>query len=137
MGIQVLLGLFRNLISGKPTDPDDPHDHGPRRIVFNALHKTNGWLLFALGLANIYLGITVFEDNVPDDDKDLWIQDPAKDLFWAYVGVALILGLILEAVHAPQWNYWICFGNNSVKKGEEGNFERKIRTVFVPVFIAF
>ena len=53
-----MLGLLRNVISGGPHS--DKHPHGPRRVIFNWLHRLNGYLLFGLATYTVYKGVTVF-----------------------------------------------------------------------------
>ncbi|EGD80049.1 hypothetical protein PTSG_10325 [Salpingoeca rosetta] len=63
--IQALLGFARNLISGEPTDPNDPKDHGPRRWMFNYMHWLLGALTTVIAIVTIYLGLDLVEIGTP------------------------------------------------------------------------
>ena len=80
--VQVLLGLFRNKISG-PADKSIPGHHGNNRFIFNWAHRINGWVLFGLAIATVHAGITL----LPGDHKHQqpggepqfdWVRLPKK-----------------------------------------------------------
>lgn len=54
---QGLLGFLRNVISGKPNDPKDPQDHGPRRWIFNYMHWTLGATTTVLAVITVFFGL--------------------------------------------------------------------------------
>eukprot|EP00039_Didymoeca_costata_P032029 m.36600 g.36600 ORF g.36600 m.36600 type:complete len:614 (-) comp9156_c0_seq1:1321-3162(-) len=135
---QALIGFFRKLISNEKEETvSDEYPHGPNRYIFNWLHKINGTVLFGLSLATIHLGITLFKDQAEAlNEADLWIQEPAEDLFYAYIGVFVGFAIILEILFAPKWGAWGPLGDNSLDDSEDSG-QQQIRTIVVSIMSAF
>ncbi|GAB0117841.1 cytochrome b561 domain-containing protein [Acidisoma sp. 7E03] len=59
LALQVLAGLFRGT-KGGPTEATlrgDHYDMTPRRVAFEYLHKSLGWLLLMLAVGEVFLGL--------------------------------------------------------------------------------
>lgn len=143
--VQGLLGFFRGAISKhEESDSGTPFNHGPNRYIFNALHRTTGWVLYGLSLATIYKGVTLFEEEITDENPRAWLQDPAGSLFQAYCFVALGLVVILELLHVTKYEWssggpFSCSGDKTKTAAfaAEGDMEKKVRTIALALFSAF
>eukprot|EP00730_Choanoeca_flexa_P001586 TRINITY_DN10698_c0_g2_i2.p1 TRINITY_DN10698_c0_g2~~TRINITY_DN10698_c0_g2_i2.p1 ORF type:complete len:704 (+),score=130.06 TRINITY_DN10698_c0_g2_i2:114-2225(+) len=84
--IQVLLGAFRNQISGyKPSEASDPDDHGERRWLFNYLHWTIGRALLIFAPITVFYGMDL-----------LGVEESAESVFWAMIGLLLAFIVVTE-----------------------------------------
>jgi hypothetical protein len=144
---QGLLGALRKVIAGPPIESDEDQPHGPRRWIFNLFHRTNGWALFVLSLFTVNLGIGLFHDEMKIVPKS-WLQDPAVNLFQAYIFIAVGFVVLLEIFHYFTYqdatSYISTFGplNCSGSKAVGTNFtanadwEMKVRSVAIAIFTA-
>lgn len=80
--LQVLLGIFRNQISGfdAKEQHDDPNYHGPRRYIFNYAHWFNGWSLLAISITTVYFGLNT---------SCCGVDIPATDVLLTFIGLAV------------------------------------------------
>eukprot|EP00045_Choanoeca_perplexa_P011822 m.126804 g.126804 ORF g.126804 m.126804 type:complete len:700 (-) comp15782_c0_seq3:33-2132(-) len=86
--VQVLLGAFRNQISGFDKEAaSDPDDHGPRRWLFNYLHWIVGRTLLVFAPATVYYGLDV-----------LGAEDAPKSVLLATCGVLVGFFVVSEVI---------------------------------------
>eukprot|EP00035_Acanthoeca_spectabilis_P003285 m.92314 g.92314 ORF g.92314 m.92314 type:complete len:425 (+) comp12033_c0_seq1:3586-4860(+) len=88
--VQVIMGAMRNLISGKPSNPSDPKDHGPNRWIFDWLHSTIGVATWILAAAAIYRGIELFHTFDSDLDES---RLKTMVVIWAIVVIVIFFAL--------------------------------------------
>lgn len=127
--VQGLLGAFRNQISAHTGN--DGTDHGPRRWLFNWLHKANGAFLFGAGIFTVHAGLTVFPEG--------WVADPAPALMTAWAIIIVVLGVIVEGLHMTLTEGYIpIWTDTSSDAGKaESATEKKIRAILMSLAIAF
>lgn len=89
---QVVLGVARNVISQKSAS-DQENPHGPRRWIFNLLHKTTGATLLIITIINVSIGLKL---------SDEWVKEPAYEFFITAIVVCLTTAVLSEASRLPQ-----------------------------------
>eukprot|EP00038_Savillea_parva_P005769 m.159881 g.159881 ORF g.159881 m.159881 type:complete len:423 (+) comp11874_c0_seq1:192-1460(+) len=96
--VQTLMGLGRNLISGKPIT-SDPKDHGPRRWVFDIAHALLGVTTWAVAVAAVYKGIeliAVFNQDVKEESLKTMV------VVWAIIIVIIFFAMDLYKLMTNQ-----------------------------------
>eukprot|EP00054_Salpingoeca_dolichothecata_P027288 m.199540 g.199540 ORF g.199540 m.199540 type:complete len:631 (-) comp25918_c0_seq3:106-1998(-) len=84
-GVQIILGLSRNLISGKTAESTD---QGPRRGLFNWSHRIVGFLTFLVSAFVIIQGLNIIS-----------AQALAKKFMFAWLGMVLATLLVVEPMN--------------------------------------
>jgi hypothetical protein len=95
--LQFVAGWFRGT-KGGPSEPDmrgDHYDMTPRRIAFEAVHKTVGYLAIALSAGTILTGL--WAANAP---RWMWL---AITLWWAGL-LATALGLQARGLYVSSYH---------------------------------
>jgi hypothetical protein len=113
--LQVLLGFARNLISGEPSNPEDPNDHGPRRWIFQLLHITLGYTAWIMSVVAMSYGIQLLGGN--DDDGEMAVDSSYKTVLFIWVAFTAAAFVVLEVMkktsgaddklgNPPSENFW-------------------------------
>jgi len=85
-----LVAPVLHLKHGTPSTTSDVHPHGPRRWLFNYVHRTNGLVILVLTLMNVAIGLKLSHG---------WIKDPAFTFYFVVVITGIFCSLVLEILH--------------------------------------